>query len=146
MRMAILFGSHAVGRPAPGRESDLDIAVRDTRPAGTKRFYALYKALSSVFPGYNLDLAFLGDADPLFRYEVTSRGRLLYGDSLEFLEYKAYAYRDYVDSQDLFRLEEKLLRRRLCTSRTSKRRRFGTYQTHAFPMFGTSKRRLHAAA
>lgn len=36
-------------------------------------------------------------------------GKLLHGDPSLYCEYKAYAYRDYIDSADLRRLEDRLL-------------------------------------
>jgi hypothetical protein len=48
------------------------------------------------------------DADPLFRWEIMDRATLLYGDLDEFLEYRAFAYRDFVDSADLRALERTL--------------------------------------
>ncbi len=40
-------------------------------------------------------------------------GVLLWGDVDDFLEYKVFAYRDFVDSADLRELEEALFRKKM---------------------------------
>ncbi|MCG6867598.1 MAG: hypothetical protein LJE91_02380 [Gammaproteobacteria bacterium] len=40
-------------------------------------------------------------------------GRLLDGDPDLFCEYRAYAYRDFVDSADLFALEQTLFEKKM---------------------------------
>jgi predicted nucleotidyltransferase len=112
LRLVVRFGSRAVGAvPPPTPESDLDIAVL----AGERQLSAteLFLELEGAFPGVELDLALLNDADPLFRYEVLRRSDLLFGDPDLYAEYQAYAYRDFVDSADLRALEDVLSRRKL---------------------------------
>jgi len=59
-----------------------------------------------------IDLTDLDNANILLRYEVTCRGKLLYGDELEYLELKSFAYRDYIDAKRLFDLERDLIGKR----------------------------------
>lgn len=108
LRLVVLFGSYATGRPPPGPESDLDIGVLDWEPPTWERWRVVYRALSEVFDRYDVDLAFLNTADPLFRYEVMRSSRRLYGDPMEFWAYRAFAFRDYQDSADLRALEHDL--------------------------------------
>jgi hypothetical protein len=70
-------------------------------------------ALGPAFPGEQLDIALLRDADPLFRWEILERTTLLYGDIDDFLAYRAFAYRDFIDSADLRELERILSARKL---------------------------------
>ena len=112
-RRLVLFGSHATGSPPPTATSDLDLALSFSRGVQRPAFSDLFVALSRVFQGHSLDLAFLGDADPLFRWEVVREGVLLWGDPLEFLEYRAFAFRDFVDSADLPALERRLSEEKL---------------------------------
>lgn len=51
--------------------------------------------------------------DPLFRYLVVGDGILLYGNSTDYEEFKAYAFRDYMDSYDLRNLEEQMARAKI---------------------------------
>ena len=112
VRLLVLFGSYAAGRPLPRQQSDLDLAVMpgyDTR-------YTLetYVArLCPVFDNYSLDLVFLNRADPLFRYEIMRTALLLYGDRNDFFEYRAFAYKDFIDSEDLRALEENLFQKKM---------------------------------
>ena len=71
------------------------------------------KELSKVFPAYLLDLALLGRADPLFRYEIFRQGIMLYGDLDDFYEYKIFATRSFMDASDLRALEEVLFKKRM---------------------------------
>lgn len=117
LRMVVLFGSHATGQPAPGPASDVDLAVAFHPGRERAGWWDTHKALSDVFPGAELDLAFLADADPLFRWEIMREGKLLWGDPLDHLEYRAFAYRDFVDSADLRSLERHLFERKMALVR-----------------------------
>jgi predicted nucleotidyltransferase len=108
VRLIVLYGSYAKRRAEP--ESDLDIAVLGC-PAD--KFWECYTSLSELFRPYSLDMVRLENADALFRHEIMREGVLLYGDPDVFFEYRAYAYRDFVDSADLFALEEALFRRKM---------------------------------
>lgn len=109
LRLVVLYGSRARGRARP--DSDWDIAVAGC-PA--ERLRALYDALQGALPDSAVsDLVRLEDADPLFRQEIMHDAILLYGDPDLFCEYRAFAFRDFVDSGDLFALESALLRRKL---------------------------------
>jgi len=108
--LVVLFGSHAKGRPIPGPESDVDVAVYG---CPRDKYWECYKALDEVFAEVDLDLVRLEDADPLFRYEIMQSGRLLDGNPDLFCEYRAYAYRDFIDSADLFALEQTLFEKKM---------------------------------
>lgn len=108
LRLVVLYGSYAKGRPGP--QSDLDVAVLGC-PVG--KFWECYENLLEVFRAYSLDLVRLEDADALLRDEIMRDAILLYGDPDLFYEYRAFAYRDFVDSADLFALEEVLFRKKM---------------------------------
>jgi len=112
-RMVVLFGSFATGSPPPGPDSDIDLALSFHRGIPLPGLSALLETLAPAFPGRELDPVRLADADPLFRWEIMERGVLLHGDQLEFLEYRAFAYRDFVDSADLRALERALFDKRM---------------------------------
>lgn len=108
LRLVVLYGSHAKHRAGP--ESDLDIAILGCQ---TEAFLDCYTDLAEVFQRHSLDLVRLEDADPLLRHEIMHQGILLRGDPDLFCEYRAYAYRDFVDSSDLFALEDRLFRKKM---------------------------------
>lgn len=108
LRLVVLYGSYA--RRSAREESDLDIAVLGCLVEG---YMNCHRILADAFSGYSLDLVRLEDADALFRYEIMRDAIYLYGDRDLFAEYRAFAYRDFVDSADLFALEGALSRRKL---------------------------------
>ena len=110
LKLVVLYGSHARQRPPPGPDSDVDLALLG---CPREKLLEADLQLSGLFPNHDLDVVRLEDADPLFRQEIMSVGRLLWGDPDLFCEYRAYAFRDYVDSADLRRLEQTLQRRKL---------------------------------
>jgi len=112
-RFVVLFGSRVTGRPWPTEGSDVDLAVRLAAPEANARYREVRSAFAAVFPDHDVDVVLLDTADPLLRWEVMGPGVRLAGDVDEFLEYRAYAYRDFVDSADLRTLEDHLFRKKL---------------------------------
>lgn len=117
IRMLVLFGSRAPGGLKAGPDSDLDLAVSFRRPGRPVDPWVVHEAFAVVFPQQTIDLVDVRNADPLFRWEIMEQGVLLHGDIDEFLEYRAYAYRDYIDSADLRALERVLSDRKLALIR-----------------------------
>ncbi|BBO19982.1 MAG: nucleotidyltransferase domain-containing protein [Burkholderiales bacterium] len=114
LSLLVAYGSRAGATSVPpGPDSDLDLALAGPGLHGWERMSACLAALGEVFPDYPIDAVFLSEADPLFRWEIMRNGRLLYGDPIRFLEYRAFAYKDYIDSADLRRLEASLFRKRM---------------------------------
>ncbi|MBI4050404.1 MAG: nucleotidyltransferase domain-containing protein [Candidatus Doudnabacteria bacterium] len=109
LKFVILHGSFAIG--STHKESDLDIAVLGKNDIGFDELLKLHGELSDVFKltqGADLDLKTLHKIDPLFRYEVTRTGRLLYGSPVNYEEYKAYTLRAMEDARPLLELERQL--------------------------------------
>jgi predicted nucleotidyltransferase len=117
LRRVILFGSYATGMPAPGPDSDVDLAVSFYRDRERTSVWDLHGSLGSVFEDQSLDIVLVSDADPLFRWEIMSDAVLLHGDELDFLELRAFAFRDFVDSADLRRLEATLFEKKMAIIR-----------------------------
>lgn len=112
LRFIILHGSYAFGTPR--HDSDTDIAFLGNHRPSFDALLAIHGALGEVFGDTQereLDVKELHGADPLFRYEVTRAGALLYGDQTAYDEFRAYAFRDYMESKDLRELEFALLKK-----------------------------------
>ncbi|MFC1522699.1 nucleotidyltransferase family protein [Elusimicrobiota bacterium] len=112
LELVVLFGSRNGENLAIKPDSDLDIAVLDSEPFSHDRHSDVHGFLFDFFENYDLDFVMFNRADPLFRYEIMRNCQRLYGDPLKFLEYKSFAFRDYVDSRDLLDLEDALFRKK----------------------------------
>lgn len=110
LRLVVLYGSYATLRPEPTSESDVDIAVLGCQ---ADKFWECYMTMSEALGSLPVDMVRIEDADALFRHEIMRAAILLYGDPDLFCEYRAYAYRDFVDSADLLALEEVLFQRKM---------------------------------
>lgn len=111
IRFIVLFGSQTKERK---EGSDFDIAVSTLKELDADNYTKILSGLAEALnvPDSKIDLANLNKANILLRYEITSQGVLLYGDETEYEELKAFAFRDYVDAESLFKLEELLIHKR----------------------------------
>ena len=103
----ILHGSQVSGA-VKGPETDVDIAIYRNGGIKAKEYLNIYSEFMHIFNGEELDLKTLHQVNPLFRFYAVRNSQLLYGDKTEFNEFKAYAYRDMVDSHSLIKLEDYL--------------------------------------
>lgn len=116
IRFVVLFGSQAGEKVA--KESDFDIAV--SLKNGQSIFEDLNKYSEMLenfaeilFAGDNkIDLTDLSNANILLRYEITSKGVLLFGNAQDYEDFKAFSFRDYVDARPLFELEDAIIKKR----------------------------------
>jgi len=111
LKMVILYGSLAKGKTKP--DSDVDIAVLGNNLLTMDNIIEIIDDFSAELAINDIDVKSLHRVDPLFRYQVTKDGILLYGNERDFMSFKIYAFRDYVDSASLFRLKEFLVKKRL---------------------------------
>lgn len=119
IKFMVLFGSRAKeNRHTAYPESDFDVAVLTMPEKNIKTFDnydAVLSGLTEIFgiPDHKIDLSNLNEANILLRYEITSKGELLYGDSEEYEDYKAFSFREYIDAKPLFDLEDLLIHKRM---------------------------------
>ena len=116
IRFVVFFGSQT--QPIPREGADFDIAVS---VKGRKSFMSDFELYSRILDGLStileipyekIDLSDLDNANILLRYEITLRGKLLYGNELDYLELKSFAFRDYIDAGKLNDLESLLISKR----------------------------------
>ena len=114
LKFVIVFGSAVIGRLK--KDSDLDIAVIHEReaPLIAKDFFNLMNALTDLLgKGFSkVDLVDLAPANILLRHEITSRGKLLFGDEFGYGEYCVKSFKEYIDSKSLRDLERDLIIKR----------------------------------
>lgn len=107
----IVFGSQINGNAR--KNSDLDVAILNHKSNGSyKKYGVLFSEFSKIFPKFNIDLRLIQGAEPVFLYNVFIKGKFLAGDLQKFYSYKAFAYKNYIDSQSFFALKHKLLHKR----------------------------------
>ena len=106
----VLFGSQTNGQAK--QESDIDLAVMVKGKPDYRLFSRLFKNFSEIFKTDKIDVRFLNGADPLFRRQVTQKGKLLYGNKHQYNLFKAYAYRSFADDgKKYFPYLDKILKR-----------------------------------
>ncbi|MBU4141393.1 nucleotidyltransferase domain-containing protein [Patescibacteria group bacterium] len=110
LKLILLHGSFASGKNKFG--SDLDVAVLGKKPIEFEKLLKIHGDLADVFgdnQNRELDLKSLYKTDPLFCYQVAKTSQLLYGNITDYSEFRAYTFANFFDSQDLFRLEKRLI-------------------------------------
>jgi predicted nucleotidyltransferase len=107
----ILHGSVAKGQE--NKQSDIDIAVYREHGIPPSEFMQIYDEMMPMVSGHDLDLKTLEGVSPLFKFKAVYDGRLLFGDTHKFNEFKAYVYQLYVEAKPLFALEKHLLQKGL---------------------------------
>jgi len=114
LKLILLHGSYATGQQRPG--SDLDIAYLPSQPLKYKEQLGIHGDLASLFgdnPERELDLKSLLKTSYLFQFEVARDSQLLYGNELEYAQFRVYAYAQYFDNHALRELNYLLTRRLL---------------------------------
>lgn len=110
LKLIIIYGSYAKG--IYKKRSDLDIAILGKKSIDFKTELKIYSDLANLFgdsENRELDLVNLEKKDPLFLYQIAKNSQLLYGNLTVYSEFKAFAFRNYFDSNDIFQLERKLV-------------------------------------
>ena len=110
LKLIIFHGSYVTGKARP--DSDLDIGILGNKPLDFKAVGNIHSDLEEIF-GNNyvreLDVKSLHKIDLLFRYQVAKDSQLIYGSTIDYNEFRAYAFRLYFDSKDLLKLEKLLV-------------------------------------
>ncbi|MDP1993657.1 MAG: nucleotidyltransferase domain-containing protein [Ignavibacteria bacterium] len=110
LEMVLLFGSQVNGRAKPN--SDIDIAYSAQKLLSTNEKIDLNNDLCDFFKKDIIDQVDIKNANPLLLYEISQNSKLIFGKEIDCLEFKAFAFRNYIDSESLFKLEDLLIRKR----------------------------------
>jgi predicted nucleotidyltransferase len=120
LRLAVLFGSFAVGRPRSGSDVDVAIVPEDEGLALSDEL-ALQVQLARAC-GREVDLVRLDLASTLVRWQVARHGRLIAeGRRGEFHRFRASAASDYIDFAPALERAGERFRRRLVEDASSER-------------------------
>ncbi len=107
IKLAYIFGSSLSLDRIP---NDLDIAILFKEGQDSVRYFELatqfYLKLTPLFP-QKIDVVILNEAHPFFKYEVITKGELLYRDNETIdIEFKVRTLREYFDSHYRFKIYE----------------------------------------
>ena len=116
IRFIVLFGSQTQIISRDGADFDIAVSVQGRKSfmSDLDLYSQLLDGLSTILeiPYEKIDLSDLDNANILLRYEITLKGKLLYGNEMDYLELKSFAFRDYIDAGKLNDLESLLISKR----------------------------------
>lgn len=110
LKMLILFGSQVKKRLH--QESDFDIAYLSKKDLSGREIIDLDCDLMDVFICNVVDLVNLRNVNPFLRYEIAKNSQLLFGEEMDYLEFKTFAFKDYINHRSLFDLSSILIKRK----------------------------------
>src|SRR3989338_9932512 len=117
IKFAVLFGSQVGGKLADESDFDIAVSLKDRKSIfdDLGKYSEMLENFAKIFSVSEdkIDLTDLNNANILLRYEITRNGVLLFGDSQDYEEFKAFSFRDYMDAKSLFELEDKIIKKRL---------------------------------
>jgi predicted nucleotidyltransferase len=109
LKLVLMFGSQAGGKPHAYSDVDIAVISRNKTP-GFKAYSTVGNELSGLFPGKKIDLAFVNHANPLFLKQICQNAMLLYGKKRDFSEFKIQSFNRYADYRPYFKLENKFVK------------------------------------
>lgn len=111
LKLVLLFGS--VASRETHQESDVDFAVLPENNLSFDEEILLNTKLSGLFGDKKIiDLVNLKKVNPLLKYEIAKNCLLVYGKEETLFEFKAQAFRDYINHLPLLELEDFLIKKR----------------------------------
>lgn len=112
LKLLVLFGSQVKGKRFRTSNSDFDFAYQAKKNLASQELIGLNNDLINLSGNNRVDIVNLQGTDPLLKFEISKNCQLIYGDQRDFLEFKAQAFKAYIDAQPLFDLENKLIKRK----------------------------------
>lgn len=105
--LVILFGSQATGKA--GKNSDTDVAVLSGHPLILKEKAEIAIEAGKIFniSEDSVDVVDIWYAPPLLQHEIANSGKLIYGDSFDFIRFQVLAWKRYLNTAKFRRAREK---------------------------------------
>lgn len=105
----IAFGSQISGRAKP--VSDFDFGVLYPKPLSLSERTNIAESLSKKFNinEDKIDLVDLSSASPILKFEVAKNGKLVEGDTFDFIRFKVRAFKEYQDTAKFRRIREQVM-------------------------------------
>jgi len=110
LKLLLLFGSQANGQIH--KESDVDLAFLSEKKLSFKDEILLNTEFCNIFRTNRVDTVDLKKADPLLKHEIAKNYQLLYGTKEDLFEFKALAFKNYINHLPLLELEDFLTEKR----------------------------------
>lgn len=111
LEMVLLFGSQC-DKKFIHDENDFDIGFLGKKDLTGKEQVSLNCDLMVFFNSNKIDLTDLKTVNPFLRQEIAQNSQLLYGNQMDYLKFRAFAFRDYIIHQKLFDLGDILIKKR----------------------------------
>ena len=108
--LIIAFGSQQTNFSRA--DSDFDFAILTEKPLSLAVRTKISERLSRKFKinEDKIDITDLSTASPLLLYEVSKKGKLIEGDSFDFIRFKVRAWKIYQDTRKFRILKEKMVK------------------------------------
>ena len=109
IKLVILFGSGATGRA--GAQSDTDIAIMADHPLTIAEKGHIAEETGRILgvSEDTIDIADIWLAPPLLQQEIAQHGKLLHGDTFDFVRFRVLAWKRYLDTAKFRRARERAL-------------------------------------
>ena len=121
VKLLVIVGSFGTESYISG-ESDIDLAYLRDKPLSVKDSISIINELSRLFENSKIDLVDLQRASGLLKYEVASKGRVIYEIREGFFErYKLFCLRYYYDTKKFRDLRSVYLQERLEVLKSDKK-------------------------
>ncbi len=107
LKLLILFGSQVEGKTH--LHSDYDIAALGRKPNELRNAipdFANECAEALEISSDKIDISLIDRANPLLLHEISENAVLLYGTQYDFDNFNAYCFKQYIDYQPYFKMEE----------------------------------------
>ena len=107
IKLVILFGSRVDGKA--GAQSDTDIAVLSDHPLSLQEKSEIGDEVAQRFgvSEDTVDVVDIWRAPPLLQQEIARKGKLIHGDSFDFIRFRVLAWKRYLDTAKFRRARER---------------------------------------
>jgi predicted nucleotidyltransferase len=112
LKLLLLFGSRAKDEKYIHKDSDFDVAYLSEKDLDIKQEIELNCDLIDAFGSDKVDLVDIKRVNPFLRNEIAKNSKLFYGKKIDYLEFKAFAFKDYISHKPLFELQNFLIKKR----------------------------------
>ena len=109
INLMILFGSYLT--ESFTQDSDIDIAIQaENISLINQNKLEILNKIAATFNYQEIDLVLLNHADPLLKFQIAKKGRLIYQkESHMFNTFKVQAMNEHHDAKKFYDLDEKLI-------------------------------------